>query len=87
MNVGLVDEVCTKDVLDAECWKALEPFLCVSAESRATMKLSLREDIVDNFLRTRDEDMDKFVSFILQESVQNNLGSYMEQLKNRKVKI
>ena len=83
MHVGLVDEICTKDTLDAECWKALEPLLSVSAESRATMKLSLRGDLINNFLRLREEDMNNFLNFILQESVQSNLGKYMEQLKSK----
>lgn len=82
-SVGLVDKVCSKDMMDEECWKALEPFLTVSAESRATMKLSLRVDLIDNFLKSREEDMDNFVNFILKESVQNNLGKYMEQLRSK----
>ena len=82
-SVGLVDKVCSKDMMDEECWKALEPFLTVSAESRATMKLSLRVDLIDNFLKSREEDMDNFVNFILKESVQNNLDKYMEQLRSK----
>lgn len=83
VGVGLVDKVCPKDMMDEECWKALEPFLTVSAESRATMKLSLRADLIDTFLRSREEDMNNFVDFILKESVQSNLGKYMEQLKSK----
>lgn len=83
MGVGLVDRVCPKDTMDEECWKALDPFLTVSAESRATMKLSLRMDLINNFLQSREEDMNNFVNFILKESVQSNLGKYMEQLKSK----
>lgn len=83
ITVGLVDKVCSRDMMDEECWTALEPFLTVSAESRATMKLSLRADLIDSFLRSREEDVDNFVNFILRDSVQNNLGKYMEQLKSK----
>jgi 3,2-trans-enoyl-CoA isomerase len=83
LGVGLVDKVCSKDMMDEECWKALEPFLTVSAESQATMKLSLRADLIDNFLRSREEDMNNMVNFILKDSVQSNLGNYMEQLKSK----
>ena len=83
IGVGLVDKVCSRDMIDEECWTALEPFLTVSAESRATMKLSLRADLIDNFLRSREEDMNNFVDFILKDSVQNNLGKFMEQLKSK----
>lgn len=81
--IGLVDKICTKNTLDSECWEALKPFLHVSAESRATMKLSLRADLIEEFLKSRIVDMDKFVSFILRDSVQNRLGKYIEQLKNK----
>ena len=83
MTVGLVDKVCTKDSLDTECWKSVEPFLHVSAESRATMKLSLRGDLIESFLKSREEDLDFFVSFILRDSVQDNLSKYIQQLKSR----
>lgn len=63
--------------------EALDPFLTVSAESRATMKLSLRVDLINNFLQSREEDMNNFVNFILKESVQSSLGKYMEQLKSK----
>ena len=83
MSVGLVDKVCSKDMMDEECWKALEPFLTVSAESRATMKLSLRSNLIDDFLGSREEDMNNMIDFILKDSVQSNLGKYMEQLKSK----
>ena len=85
MGVGLVDKVCSKDMMDEECWKALEPFLTVSPESQATMKLLLRADLIniDNFLKSREEDMNNMVNFILKESVQSNLGKFMEQLKSK----
>ena len=81
LGIGLVDKVCSSDKLDTECWKALQPFLIVSAESRAKMKLSLRADLIDNFYTSREEDVDNFVSFILRDSVQQNLGKFIKQLK------
>ena len=83
MGVGLVDKVCSKDMIDEECRRALEPFLTVSAESRATMKLSLRANLIDDFLGSREEDMNNMVDFILKDSVQSNLGKYMKQLKSK----
>lgn len=81
--VGLIDQICTKDRLDAECLKALEPFLVVSAESRARMKRTLRADIIDSFLKSRERDTEDFVSFILRDSVQERLGKFIEQLERK----
>ena len=82
-KIGLVDEVCASDLLQTKCAEALQPYLETFHEARAEMKLSLRADLIKEFLQSRDEDMDKFVSFVLQDSVQNQLKNYMQKLKSK----
>ena len=84
LKMGLVDRVCKGERLAEESLSALEPYLSVSPLSRATMKLSLRGELIDRFVRTRTEDMEKFVGFVLQDSVQKNLGDYIQKLKSKK---
>ena len=83
VRVGLVDKVCKAERLSEEALGALLPYLAVSQPSRATMKLSLRGDLIDKFVRSRAEDMDKFVSFVMQDSVQKSLGAYIQGLKGK----
>lgn len=83
-RAGLVDKLCRSESLREEALVALEPYLAVSPLSRATMKLSLRGDLIDKFLRSRTEDEDKFVGFLLQDSVQKSLGDYIHKLKSKK---
>ena len=80
--IGLVDEVCEPDMLEAHAFDALTPYLSVSAESRSTMKLSLRRDLINSFLASRDQDTVDMVSFLERDSVQRNIGEYMERLKH-----
>ena len=82
-KIGLVDEVCAPELLQTKCTEALLQYLNTFHEARAQMKLSLRAKLIDEFLQSRDEDMDKFVSFVLRDSVQNQLGSYVQKLKNK----
>ena len=83
-RAGLLDKVCKSERLHEEALAALEPFLTVSQLSRATMKLSLRGDLIDRFVRSRTEDEDKFVGFVMQDSVQKSLGDYIQKLRSRK---
>ena len=82
-SVGLVDKVCHPKDLESECKKALLPFLEVSQDSRSVMKASLREDLLRSYLQSTEEDMENFVSFVLSDSVQNQLGKYIEKLKRK----
>lgn len=86
-KVGLVDEICAPELLQTKCTEALQPYLNTFPEARAHMKLSLRAKLIDEFLQSRDEDMDKFVSFVLRDSVQNQLGSYVQKLKSKSSKM
>ena len=82
-KIGLVDEVCVSDLLQPRCAEALQSYLETFREARAEMKLSLRADLIKEFLQSRDEDMNKFVSFVLQDSVQSQLRNYMKKLKSK----
>ena len=78
--IGLVDEVCSPEQLSQRCTEALKPFLDVSHEARAEMKLSLRGELIEKFLQNRDGDLEHFVSFILSESVQSKLAEFIKRL-------
>lgn len=82
--VGLVDKVCEPGKLEAASIDALTPYLSVSQESRSRMKLSLRRELIDQFLASRDQDTEEMVSFFQRDSVQQRLWEQLEKLKNKK---
>ena len=80
-TIGLVDEVYTDDDLVRHCLEnVLPPYLDVFQEARAGMKLALRGSLIAEFDRTRDEETDAFVSYVMQPSVQQALVNYMKTL-------
>ncbi len=83
LRIGLVDEVCAADDLKQRSFAALLRFLTVSQESRSTMKLFLRSELIESFKLSREKDMSTFVSFIMQDSVQERLGKYIQKLKQK----
>ncbi len=83
LAVGLVDEVCSPEDLEERCYEALRPFLSVSQEARATMGFYLREELLERFLATRDQDMERFIEFMMRDSVQERMGKYIKHLKKK----
>lgn len=81
-TIGLVDEIYSGDNLVRHCLeKVLPPYLNVFQEARAGMKLSLRASLIAEFERTRDEETDSFVNYVMQPSVQQAIADYMERFK------
>lgn len=81
LSVGLVDEVCAPNDLEETCYRALQPFLAVSQDARAKMAYYLREEVLEQFLATREQDLERFVNFVMSDSVQHRIGKFIEQLK------
>lgn len=81
LQIGLVDKLCELGELKQQSFDALLPFLTVFQESRSTMKLFLRSEPIESFKLSREKDMSTFVSFIMQDSVQERLEKYIQKLK------
>ncbi len=81
LRIGFVDELCEIDDLKQQSFDALLPFLMVSQDSRSTMKLFLRSEPIESFKLSREKDMSTFVSFIMQDLVQERLEKYIQKLK------
>ena len=84
LKINLVDEVYDGDLdLLSYCITALQPYMEVFAPSRALMKLALRQDLIKQFERQKEEDTKNFVSFVLKPSVQQRLGEFIKELKTK----
>ena len=84
VQVGLVDEVCSDDQGSNACLQALSSYLSVSQQSRQTMKRYLRAELIDDFDSKRVKDRDNFLDYVMRDSVQEQLGIYIQQLKRVK---
>ena len=84
LNIGLLDELYEGNDIVSHCMSSLKPFLETYPPSRRLMKLQLRENLIQKFLSNRDQDTENFLAFILQSSVQEKLGKYIEKLKRKR---
>ena len=82
-EVGLIDEVCEPNDLGQQCNNALLPFMNVSPDGRFANKIQLRQDLIELFHTTREKDIEAFVDYTMQDSVQESLGKYVEDLKKK----
>ncbi|CAH1183205.1 unnamed protein product [Phaedon cochleariae] len=85
LGVGLVDEVVggkSEGVCKAEGY--LAGFREVSARARGLSKRYLRQEVVRDLVRRREEDVKKLVEIISSRGVQDSLGEHLERMKNKK---
>jgi hypothetical protein len=80
-----VDQLC--DNIDAAadaCTDVLKRLTAtVDAEARHTMKLELRQNLLDRFVRFRKKDEDDLVEVIMKEKMQQRLAVYLASLKSK----
>ena len=87
LDIGLVDEVYEGDNLVDHCLDSVLPrYLNVFEEARVRMKLALRGDLVEEFQRREKQEAEEFVQYLMQSSVQQQLETYMNALKQSKDK-
>ncbi|ESN93147.1 hypothetical protein HELRODRAFT_155340 [Helobdella robusta] len=81
LQVSLVDEVVSGDELSQRTVKQLLRWIRVPSQARAMTKQMLRKPFVEKLVSYQEEDVDNFVNFVMQESVQNLLEQYLQLLK------
>ena len=83
LEIKLLDSLSAPDSASADCFNVLHSYLSVSQESRSTAKRYMRTKFIDEFECSKAEDLASFVEYVMRESVQKNLGDYMEGYKNK----
>ncbi|KAJ3601739.1 hypothetical protein NHX12_032706 [Muraenolepis orangiensis] len=84
LEVGLVDELVPEDQVLTTATQTMGKWLAIDEHARQVTKSLMRKPTVDKLLFNREADVQNFVSFITQDSVQKNLGMYLKMLKSRK---
>ncbi|XP_065368521.1 enoyl-CoA delta isomerase 1, mitochondrial-like [Calliphora vicina] len=83
-KVGLIDELATskKEGLN-KCEQFLASFKGVNSNARAFTKLQFRKSDIEAFQKERNADLNVFVSRVLEPKFQQQLGKYIENLRNK----
>lgn len=79
LEVGLLDRLSAPELAREECLNVLQSYLSVSQESRVTMKQYMKADFINDFERTRQQDLANFVEYVMRDSVQTNIGNYLKK--------
>lgn len=84
LKVGLVDEVSNnKEEALTKCEQFLATFSKTNPFARAMTKQQFRSKDLQEFEDERQKDLESFLFFINQPSVQKGLGIYLESLKQK----
>lgn len=83
-KVGLVDDLAqTKEEALAKCEEFLSGFAKINPLARALTKQKFRSKDLQQLKDDRAQDLEAFVTFANQPSVQKGLGMYLESLKKK----
>eukprot|EP00095_Tigriopus_kingsejongensis_P003818 maker-scaffold278_size225338-snap-gene-1.26 protein:Tk03818 transcript:maker-scaffold278_size225338-snap-gene-1.26-mRNA-1 annotation:"-trans-enoyl- mitochondrial" len=85
LELGLIDELAEdKEAALARCKVVLtEQFNKCVPDARYATKMSLRSEIVENFKKTKDSDLEFFIRTVTTPQVQKALGAYLASLKQK----
>lgn len=84
LKAGLVDEVAlTKEEALAKCEHFLASFAKTNPFARAMTKQQFRSKDLQQLADERSQDLEAFIFFVNQPSVQKGLGMYLESLKKK----
>lgn len=82
LKINLIDEIYDGDntkfmdhvVKEAILWSK------IPTDARSQVKRMIREKRVQEFVTNRDQDLDFFINFVMNDTVQKNIGRYLERL-------
>ena len=84
LDMGMVDELApSEEEVMAQSVKRAVQWGKIPAHARVASKMLARKEFLDDLEANRDEDVEHFMNFVLNEKVQANLGAYLESLKKK----
>lgn len=83
LAIGMVDAIVPGDEVMAKSREAALTWTKIPPHARVASKMLARKEYLDDLIVKRDEDVEHFSRFILNEKVQVNLGAYLESLKRK----
>ena len=83
LKVGLVDKAVPKDQVVSAAEEELSKWIAIPDYARELTKLAMNKENINKLPSRRDEDIANFVDYISRDSIQKNIGAYLEGLKQR----
>ncbi len=83
-SIGLIDEVVEdKQAAIDSCFQRLSDLRKCVPIARHLTKMALRQPTLDLFHKRRKDDVEAFVSMVMQDALQKPLGAYIASLKKK----
>jgi len=82
LNAGLVDKVVPKGGVMEASQREAAKWASIPPQARVSSKLLARKEFIENI--DREKDTKDFCSFLLNDTVQENLKEYLDNLKKRR---
>ena len=83
LKIGMVDELVPRDDVMDKSRKVALNWTQIPPHARVASKMLARKEFLDNLVNGRDQDVEQFSRFVLNDKVQTNLGAYLESLKRK----
>ncbi|KAM9210523.1 enoyl-CoA delta isomerase 1, mitochondrial isoform 5-T5 [Dugong dugon] len=84
LQVGIVDQVVPEEQLQSTALSVMAQWLAIPDHARQLTKTMMRKPTVDQLVKQREADIQSFVSFISQDSIQRALQTYLQKLRQKK---
>jgi Enoyl-CoA hydratase/carnithine racemase len=84
VDIGLVDEIVPLEEVISRSKEIALHWASVPPHARVASKMLARKRYLEELVDTRNEDVEHFRRFVLNDKVQSNLGAYLESLKRKK---
>jgi len=84
LKVGLVDELTDGGQVLARSQEVAKQWTKIPPHARVASKTLARGEFLQDLIRNRDEDVEQFKNFVMNDMVQANLGAYLKSLSGKK---
>jgi len=84
VEIGLVDEIVPLENVMTRSKEVALQWASIPPHARVASKMLARKRYLDELVDTRNDDIEHFRQFVLNEKVQSNLGLYLESLKKKR---
>lgn len=82
-EVGLVDKVVMQDDVFSASRRVVKEWAKIPSHARGACKSLTRKQYIDELVDTRNDDLDFFRNYIMNEKIQNGLGAYLQSLQKK----
>ncbi|XP_064643430.1 enoyl-CoA delta isomerase 1, mitochondrial-like [Lineus longissimus] len=83
-KIGMVDGAAEMDQVLPMVQAEMAEWLKIPDAARQISKMAIRKETLQKFMSKRDQELEEVTEFLMKDSIQKNIGKYLENLKKKK---